>query len=139
LTVVFFTDRDIGLRFPQILKEAGLTVELHRDHFTHDCPDEEWLHAIGERGWIALTRDRRIRYKPNELEAVKRHRVALLVIVGHAPYPDLARAFVQTLPRILSFIGRHRPPYIAKVYRPTPAEIERHPAAPGRVELWYPK
>jgi hypothetical protein len=64
LTVVFFTDRDLGLRFPQILKEAGLTVELHRDHFADDCPDEEWLHAIGERGWISLTHDRRIRYKP---------------------------------------------------------------------------
>jgi hypothetical protein len=33
LSVVFFTDRDLGIRFPGILKAAGLSVELHRDHF----------------------------------------------------------------------------------------------------------
>ena len=139
MTIVFFTDRDLGSRFPEILQAAGLTVEKHRDHFAPQCPDEEWLRSIGERGWVALTHDRRIRYKPNELDAVVRHRVALLVIVGHAPHPELAQAFVNTLPRIESFIGRHHPPYIAKVYRPSPAEVARHSAAPGRVELWYPK
>lgn len=139
MTVVFFTDRDLGSQFPEILEAAGLTVEKHRDHFDPRCPDEEWLRSIGEQRWVALTHDRRIRYKPNELEAVKRHRVALLVIVGRAPYPELAQAFVDTLPRILSFIGRHDPPYIAKVYRPTPAESARRSNALGRVELWYPK
>lgn len=139
MTIVFFTDRDLGSRFPEILQAAGLTVEKHRDHFAPQCPDEEWLRSIGERGWVALTHDRRIRYKPNELDAVVQHRVALLVIVGHAPHPELAQAFVNTLARIESFIERHHPPYIAKVYRPSPAEVERHSAAPGRVELWYPK
>ena len=138
MTVVFFTDRDLGLRFPEILEAAGLTVKKHRDHFEPRCPDEEWLRSIGERGWIALTHDRRIRYKPNELEAVKRHRVALLVIVGAAPYPELAHAFVNTLPRIQSFIERHHPPYIAKVHRPSPAELSRSAHAPGRVEPWFP-
>ena len=37
---VFFTDRDLGKRFPAILRDAGLTVERHADHFAHDCPDE---------------------------------------------------------------------------------------------------
>ncbi len=98
MTVVFFTDRDLGSRFPEILKTAGLRVELHRNHFAHDCADEVWLRSIGERGWVALTHDRRIRYKPNELSAVMQHRVPLLVIIGDAPHPDLAHAFVATLP-----------------------------------------
>ena len=139
MTVVFFTDRDLGSGFPEILKAAGLTVKKHRDHFAPQCPDEEWLRSIGEWGWIALTHDRRIRYKPNERDAVVRHRVALFVIIGHAPHAKLAHAFVNTLPRIKSFIERHHPPYIAKVHRPSPAETSRHSAAPGRVERWYPK
>lgn len=36
------------------------------------------------------THDGRIRYKPNELAAVVEHRVALLVMIGHAPYAKLA-------------------------------------------------
>jgi hypothetical protein len=47
---VFFTDRNLGNRFPQILRDGGLLVERHQDHFAHDCPDETWLHSIGERG-----------------------------------------------------------------------------------------
>lgn len=87
---VFFTDRDLGTRFPDILRSAGLRVERHADHFRPDASDESWLADVGVKDWVVLTHDRRIRYKPNELAAVKRHRVALLVIVGQAPYPDLA-------------------------------------------------
>jgi hypothetical protein len=137
LSFVYFTDRDLGKRFPEILKSGGLTVERHGDHFAPDTADEAWLEAVGERGWIALTHDRRIRYKPNERDAVIRHGVALLVIVGAAPFPDLAHAFVASLPVVEHFLRRHQPPFIAKVYRPSPAEIARRSGALGHVELWY--
>ena len=138
MSFVYFTDRDLGRRFPEILRAGGLTVERHEDHFAPEAADETWLEAVGKRGWIALTHDRRIRYKPNERDAVMRHGVPLLVIVGATPFPDLARAFVATLPRIERFLRRHKPPFIAKVYRPSPAETARRSDAPGRVELWYP-
>jgi hypothetical protein len=137
LSFVYFTDRDLGKRFPEILRAAGLAVERHADHFAHDASDETWLETVGKRGWIALTHDRRIRYKPNELGAVMRHGVALLVIVGKAPFSDLAGAFVNSRLVIEQFLGRHKPPFIAKVYRPSPAEIAARATAPGRVELWY--
>ncbi len=139
MNIVFFTDRDLGSSFPDILAAAGLSVERHRDHFAPDCADEVWLRSIGEQGWTALTHDRRIRYKPNERNAVIRHGVRLLVIVGNASHSDLAHAFVTTLPRIRRFLDRNRPPFIGKVYRPTPAEVARRRNAPGRVELWYPQ
>jgi hypothetical protein len=81
----------------------------------------------------------RFRYKPNELAAVVQHRVTLLVVIGDAPYADLAQAFVATLDRVLAFVAEHRPPVIGKVYRPSPAELRRNANASGRVELWYPK
>ncbi|MDE2271203.1 MAG: hypothetical protein KGJ94_04365 [Xanthomonadaceae bacterium] len=82
MSPVFFTDRDLGKKFPQILHDAGFTVERHADHFAADTPDEQWLEAIGHRRWIAITHDGRIRYKPNELAAVMHHRVPLLVVIG---------------------------------------------------------
>lgn len=136
---VFFTDRDLGKKFPTILREGGLTVERHADHFAADCPDEDWLREVGHKGWIAVTHDQRIRYKPNELAAVIDNRVALLVVIGQAPYPELGQSFVATYPRIQAFIQSHQAPYIAKVYRPLPADPNRGPGSSGRVELWYPK
>ncbi len=135
---VFFTDRDLGKRFPDILAGAGLHVERHADHFPPDCPDETWLEQIGGRGWIAVTHDSRIRYKPNELAAVMRHRVALLVVIGKAPFPMLAAHFVATMPKIVEFLSRHTPPFIAKGYRPSQSELARDPNAAGSIALWYP-
>ncbi len=139
MTLVFFTDRDLGNLFPEILKGAGFTVERPRDHFAPECPDEDWLAEVGRREWVALTHDARIRYKPNELAAVIRHRVRLLVIVGKASFPVLAASFVATRRRVEAFLDGTRPPVIAKVYRPTPAQLAENPAAPGRIERWYPK
>ena len=138
MTRVYFTDRDLGKQFGEILKLGGLTVERHHDHFAPDAPDQVWLADVGKRGWIALTHDSRIRYKPNERDAVMRHGVGLLVIVGKAPFPELARAFVATLRRVEEFLASHKPPFIAKVYQPSPAKVAPHGASPGRVELWYP-
>jgi len=139
LTLVFFTDRDLGHLFPEILKGAGFTVERHSDHFAPDCPDEDWLAEVGRREWVALTHDARIRYKPNELAAVIRHRVRLLVIVGKAPFAVLAASFLNTRSRIEAFLESARPPVIAKVYRATPAQLAENPASAGRIEWWYPK
>ena len=57
---VLFTDRDLGKKFPEILRDADLTVERHADHFAPDCADEIWLAEVGKRGWIAVTHDGRI-------------------------------------------------------------------------------
>ena len=128
--LVFFTDRDLGKRFPSILLEAGLDVRRHADHFAPDCPDEDWLKKVGASGWIAITHDARIRYKPNEKLAVLTHGVRLLVIVGDAPFPELARNFVATHDRVQAFVASHRAPWIAKVYRP------RAGTGTGDVTMW---
>jgi hypothetical protein len=92
LNLVFFTDRDLGKQFPEILRAGGLAVERHQDHFAPKASDETWLEAAGQRGWIALTHDRRIRSKPNERAAVMQFGVALLVIIGKAPHTPSSRA-----------------------------------------------
>ena len=138
MSVVFFTDRDLGLKFPAVLKQGGMQVERHDDHFAHDASDEEWLAGVSAKGWVAVTHDSRIRYKPNELRAVVEHRAALLVVVGAAPFPELARSFVATSARILEFVITQQRPFIAKVYRPPAAERAERPDAPGHIRLWFP-
>ena len=135
---VYFTDRDLGKRFPEILSAGGLDVRRHVDLFPPSCPDEVWLKDVGQRKWVAITHDRRIRYKPNELAAVIRHNVMLLVVIGKAPFPELAQSFVATLSRIEEFLNTHSPPFIAKVYRPAVARLAKDPMALGSIDQWYP-
>lgn len=42
---------------------------------------------VSEQGWVVLTHDRRIQYKPNEKEAMRLARIPLPVLVGQAPSP----------------------------------------------------
>jgi hypothetical protein len=51
----------------------------------------------------------------------------------------LAANFIATLPKIEAFIGSHKPPCIAKIYRASPAELARNLRAPGTIARWYPK
>lgn len=136
---IYFTDRDLGKQFPQILVQAGLAVERHADLFAPEGSDEQWLAHCGTRQWVAVTHNSRIRYVPNELAAVQRFKVLLVVVVGHAPTADLARNFVHSQHRLETLLDSLTGPAIVKLYRPTPAELTASPAAPGRVELWFPK
>ena len=139
MTRVYFTDRDLGKQFPRILAEAAISVERHADLFLPDGSDEQWLKYCGTHDGVAITHNSRIRYVPNELAAVKRFAVRLLVVAGQSPSAELARNFVQTLPRIESMLDERKPPFILKVGRPTPAEATPATLAAGRVEVWYPK
>jgi hypothetical protein len=134
---VFFTDRDLGKSFPECLRAARLKVERHDDHFRPDCSDEEWLERVGKNQWVAISHDARIRYKPNELVAVIRHEVRLLVVVGKVPLLQLARNFVATMPRIRVFLERREAPFIAKVYLPSAQQLRRDSCAMGTIVLWY--
>lgn len=136
---VWFTDRDLGKQFPRILADAGLRVERHGDLFRPEGSDEEWLAHCGSRGRVAITHNSQIRYVPNELAAVQRSKVQLVVVIGKAPTAELARNFVATVQRLEDWLDRHAGPAIFKVFRPTPAEVLKSPGAPGRVELWFPK
>ena len=129
----FFTDRNLGKQFPNILKENGIAVERHFDHFADNATDEEWLSEIGKRGWYVLTHDQRIRYKPNEKEAVRIHGIGMFVLIGKVPFPELAGNFVATYPRILRFIKKHPPPFIAKIYRSTKKSAKKQA---GIVQMW---
>ena len=111
MSTTWFTDRDLGLQFPAILERGGLTVERHRDHFAPDATDEEWLALVGRTGWVAITHNSRIRYTPNEKQAVLVHGVRLLVIIGQAPYAELAHSFVATRARIEAFLHRQEAPF----------------------------
>lgn len=115
---VFFIDRSAGKKIAGPLREAGLTVELHDDHFAQDAPDEVWLTEVGRRKWYVITRDERIRYRYLEAAAAYSARVGLFVIVSkNLTGPQTAETVIKAIGRIRRFLASHRRPFIAKLYR----------------------
>jgi hypothetical protein len=70
----FFLDRSLGRTTASRLREAGYVVHLIADHYVDDAsdiPDEEWITEGCANGWVLLTKDKRIRYRAEELEALQ--------------------------------------------------------------------
>ena len=116
---VFFIDRSVGKKtVANALREAGLHVEIHDDHFTQDAADQDWLTAVGQRRWYVITQDDRIRYRRLEAAAVRAAKVGMFVVVSkNLTGAQTAQVILKALNRIRRFIASHRRPFIAKIYR----------------------
>jgi len=130
----FFTDRDLGAAVPRRLGQAGLAVQRHDDHFPQGTLDTDWYPKVGREGWLALTHDKGQWRKTDERDAAMRAGVALFIIVGRMKHAALAELVVAMAGKMRSFRERHRPPFIAKVYRRDP-RLKTHLTLPGRIEL----
>jgi hypothetical protein len=115
--IVYFTDRDLGHQFPAILRAAGLRVERHDDHFDQLTPDSEWIAQIGRRGWVAVTRDKRIRYSPLALETLMTSGARLFVIVGRLKNEEAAATFVRQRNKVERLLSKESKPFVAKIRR----------------------
>jgi len=115
---VFFTDRNLGKRFGRRLRELGLKVELHDNHFPQNATDEEILAFVAHREWVLLTLDLHLRYRPAEKEAIRRHaaRVIHLKISKQWSLLALAEHFARHHHRVEKFLQKTQPPLFA-VYR----------------------
>ena len=102
-----------------ILRGADLKVEVHDEHLAQDASDPEWLAFAGQNNWIVITRDERIRYRVAEKQAIRRAKVRAFVLAaqGSLRAEMLAEIFLKALPRARVIVAKHRPPFIAKIWR----------------------
>jgi uncharacterized protein (DUF433 family) len=69
----FFVDRGLGRYAVAVsLRQSGLAVEIHDDHFSDETEDVEWLCEAGRRGWIVLSKDSAMRRQELEVEMIKK-------------------------------------------------------------------
>jgi hypothetical protein len=67
-----------------------------------EMDDETWLEEAGNRGWIVLAKDERIRRRPNELAAIRASRVkAFYLTAGGLKGEVQAEILLRHLNRII--------------------------------------
>jgi len=115
--LVFFSDRDLGRVFPALIADAGVRIERHDDHFEPETADEEWIGEIGRRGWVAVTRDARIRYSPLAVSVLMSSRARLFVLVGKLTTAQAAETFLTWRQNVISTSLNENGAFIAKIRR----------------------
>ena len=94
-----------------------MMVEVHDDHLPQNTPDEDWIALVGRKGWVAITKDKNIRYRAAELGAIRRHSARVIVIrMKNATGPHIAELLVKGRRRIARFAAKTPPPFVAGLY-----------------------
>ena len=86
----FFIDRSLGrVAVPAGLRENGWDVVTLAEHYgmprDEEVADTEWITEAASRGWPILMKDKRIRHRSAEIEAVTR---------GDLTSADMVRRFI---------------------------------------------
>jgi len=93
-----------------------MSVEIHDDHFRRDESDRVWLKEAGRRGWVVLTKDQRLRYRPLELAALRASNARVFVLTaGNLRGQEIAAVFRDALPAIAKVLNRRTGPFIARL------------------------
>jgi hypothetical protein len=128
--LTFFTDADLAGQAlaDAITESSGGVVEMHDKHFPQRTDDVDWLRFVGQRDWVVITKDKRIRKRPLEREALINAGVRAFVLVsGNLKKDAMAAIFRAAMPAILELIAIQPPPFIARV------------SLLARVDLLYPR
>jgi len=100
------------------LRQCNVQVEIHDDHFPQNAQDEDWISEVGKKGWVVLTKDDRLRYRPAALDAYRRHKVRVFIFgTGEMKAQEMADAFVKALPKISRFALTKAAPFFARISR----------------------
>jgi predicted nuclease of predicted toxin-antitoxin system len=91
-------------------------VEVHDDHFARDEQDRVWLQSVGERGWVVLTKDQKLRYRPLEISALRASKTRVFVLIaGNLRGVEIGAVFLSALPRICKVLHNHAGPFVARI------------------------
>jgi hypothetical protein len=111
----FFVDQNLRGLFVARLRLAGVRIEQLEDHLPPNTPDVEWLPFVGERNWVALTKDQ-LRADPEEQVSLMVHGVKAFVLVGSkSTHEEFAALFLKRLRWIYRTIHLHDEPFMARL------------------------
>ena len=93
-------------------------MEIHDDHLPLDAPDEDWLELVGRNGWVAITKDKNIRYRRGEIQSIRTHRARVLVVrAKNATADAIAELLLKGRNRIVRFVAARGAPFVAGIDR----------------------
>jgi len=112
----FFLDNNLSPGLAKGMKAFGEDVVHITEIFADDTDDPDWLPHIGSEGWILITRDQRIRYRPAEWTALKEHGVGAFFMGGkQRSRCQLIPQLVRNWPRMKELAGKTQVPFAFQV------------------------
>ena len=116
---MIFSDRSIPRSVAQTLQCVRDDVRWLEDVFPHDTPDAAWLLDVGARGWLVVSRDKKIRTRPGEHRALMHGNVGCFCFTQKQPLTrwTYLRLLVTTLDQMERVFAWTPRPFLCSVGR----------------------
>lgn len=111
---MIFIDRSIPRSVANALRCVRDDVEWLEPRFAHDTPDEEWLAEAGRQGWVAVSRDKKIRTRPGARQAIQDNNTGCFILTQRqnlTPW-DLLKVIVPALDEVERLFAETPRPFI---------------------------
>jgi hypothetical protein len=116
----FFLDRSLGRKgVPEALRASGWQLITLAEHYgmpaDERVPDTDWIQEAAKRGWPILMKDKRIRHRQVEIDAVVMHKARCFVITrGDLTSAEMVNRFLANRDAIFAAVSELGP-YIFSV------------------------
>lgn len=116
--MILFFDRDVGSGVPQALRLVDYCevhwadlVYQHRPDRSAHVADIEWLELAGQRGWLAISENKRILRRESERAAIIRYQVGIVLLDAATERSEDVLAFMLRRKRWLQDIDTEARPF----------------------------
>ena len=119
--LTYWVDRCLGTNIvPQALRAIGVHIETYDSLYPNDTrvADHVWIPEVARRGWVILTKDKRIRHASVEIEALRGARARYVCLsAANLTGPEQADCLVKHWKTIDSVVVNKPVPLIVSVTR----------------------
>jgi hypothetical protein len=99
-----------------LLERAGFIVRVHDKYFNQDEADDVWLATCGQRGWIAITPDKRILKDPVSMRAIGANKGRVFFLPKNNKNPQLwAPILISCWDQIQRTLSNRTAPFVANI------------------------
>lgn len=122
--ITFFADRSSGKQLAERLKEIGLNIEKHDDHFEQNTLDVVWLEECGNRDWVIISSDKAIKKNFLEKQALmKSNLTSFFFTTANLISEQQFQIVEKAIKRIANVISSNKKPFIARLDKESGVEI----------------
>ena len=116
---MIFIDRSIPKGVALALQQVRDDVVWLEDIFAHDTADTAWLPDVGARGWLVITRDKKVKTRPAERRLIEQHGVGCFILSQQANLTrwEYLKLLAATLEKMLFTYDVTQRPFIYRVGR----------------------
>ena len=109
----FLIDENLPSKMAKSLSAIEQDVSHVTDVLEAGATDVEVLEYAGNNDLFLITKDLRIRYRPNEKEAIKKHKVGVFLLGGkNRQFFETYQQLIRNWPRILECAESTNRPFI---------------------------